>query len=186
MIIAITGGIGSGKSIVSRVLEIMGHKVYDCDREAKRLMLEDPELIAQLKATFGEETYLPNGMLNKPYLAAEIFGDEAKLKTMNSLVHPAVARDFMASGCQFVESAILYESGFDQKIHHDQVWCVAAPLELRIQRALIRDNAQREQVLARIESQMAQEEKIARADATIWNDSEHSIIEQINTLLGLI
>lgn len=181
--IAITGGIGSGKSVVSQVLRIMGYRVYDCDREAKRLMNTEDELKSSLREAFGVDTYLTDGRLNKPYLAQVIFSNADNLQKMNSIVHPVVARDFLRSGAQFVESAILFEAGFDALIHPDKVWCVAAPLELRIQRAMLRDHATRAQIISRIESQMSQEEKIRRSDVTIFNDSQHSIIEQIHTLL---
>jgi len=181
--IAITGGIGSGKSVVSKVLRIMGYPVYDCDYEAKRLMNSDPQLKKGLADAFGAETYLADGSLNKPYLAQLIFSNPDNLQTMNQLVHPAVANDFLQSGCTFVESAILFEAHFDAMIHPDQVWCVAAPLELRIERTMSRDGATREQVLARIGNQLPQEEKLKKSDAVIWNDAQHSTIEQINSLL---
>lgn len=184
--IAITGGIGSGKSVVSKLLNTMGYQVYDCDREAKRLMNTNEFLRVFLSEAFGSETYLPDGSLNKSFLAQQIFGDPDKLKMMNSLVHPAVALDFIGSGCTFIESAILFESGFDKLIHIDQIWCVAAPLELRIQRAMMRDNASREQIIARINSQMGQDEKIKKSNVTIWNDSQHSIIEQVNKLCATL
>lgn len=103
---------------------------------------------------------------------------------MNSIVHPAVARDFLASGITFVESAILFEAGFDQLVKPDVIWSVSAPLELRISRAMLRDHADREKILARINSQMDQEEKNKKADAIIWNDGTHSIIAQVNELLS--
>jgi len=181
--IAITGGIGSGKSVVSEVLRIMGYRVYDCDREAKRLMNTDPQLRAQLCEAFGAESYLPDGSLNKPFIAKLIFSDPGNLLRINNLVHPAVAADCIASGCDFVESAILFEAHFDEMIHPGQVWCVAAPDELRIERCMLRDNATREQILARMNNQLSQEEKTKRSDNVIWNDADHSIIEQINRLM---
>lgn len=189
--IIITGGIGSGKSIVCRTLEIMGFPVYDCDKRAKELMNSDPLLREQLIEAFGTETYLPNGLLNKPHLASKIFNNPEQLALMNSLVHPAVARDVenmqsSLSGSRthfFVETAIYYESGFNRLVHADQVWCVAAPLELRITRAQVRDHSDREQILSRINSQISQEKKIELSDAVIWNDNTHSVIEQINLLL---
>jgi len=194
MLIALTGGIGCGKSVVSQVLQVMGYKVYDCDSRAKCVMTHDDILRQQLIALFGKETYLPDGSLNKPHLSAAIFGDAAALEKMNACVHPAVKRDLQCqyeSYCQqqetkpyFFESAILFESGFDKLSVPDQVWTVSAPLELRITRAMERDHAERQSVLNRIHSQMPQEEKEIRADHVIWNDPEHSIIEQINALLN--
>ena len=188
--IIITGGIGCGKSAVSRLLRVMGYRVYDCDREARRLMLHDPLLKKQLQTVFGPETYLADGALNKPYLSSQIFCHPERLQTMNGLVHPAVANDIRRvaeslspTETLFVETAIYFESGFDRLVKADQVWCVAAPMELCIQRAMLRDKAPREAIEARIGNQMPQEKKIEQSDAVIWNDQDHSIIEQVNNLI---
>lgn len=194
MIIAITGGIGCGKSVVSQLLRIMGYQVYDCDKEAKQLMVTDSELRTQLCALFGPDTYLPNGSLNRPYLAAQIFADNTKKEAMNAIVHPFVARDILthyeqhkaahgASSPFFFESAILFEAGFNQLVHPHHIWSVSAPLQLRIGRTLLRDSSTLQQVQARINNQMPQEEKDQKADAVILNDSTHSIIHQVNLLL---
>lgn len=194
MLIAITGGIGCGKSVVSQALRVMRYTVYDCDSRAKWVMTHDAVLRQQLQELFGQETYLPDGSLNKPHLSASIFGHPEALAKMNVCVHPAVARDlcslyqkhlqkFGETKPFFFESAILFESGFDKLSSPDEVWTIAAPLELRITRAMQRDHATREQILDRIASQMSQEEKENRADHVIWNDPEHSILEQINRLL---
>lgn len=194
MLIAITGGIGCGKSVVSQALRVMGYQVYDCDSRAKWVMTNDTLLRQQLIDLFGQDTYLPDGNLNKPHLSAAIFGDAAALAKMNACVHPAVARDlerqynqykaiYGESRPYFFESAILFESGFDKLSTPDTVWTVSTPLELRITRSMLRDHATREQILSRINSQMSQEEKENRADHIIWNDPEHSILEQINNLL---
>ncbi|MCR5395199.1 MAG: dephospho-CoA kinase [Bacteroidales bacterium] len=189
----LTGGIGCGKSVVSQVLRVMGYTVYDCDSEARRLMHSDPDLRAALCGAFGQEVYGADGRLNKRYLSDIIFADPEQLKRVNALVHPAVAADVLRAerelkavqdGPLFVETAIYYEAGFGSLITPEQVWCVAAPLELRIARAMWRDHAPREAILARIDSQLAQEEKVARADAVIWNDAQHSVIEQVNELIA--
>lgn len=188
-IIIITGGIGCGKSVVSRLLHIMGYPVHDCDLEAKRLMNTDPVLKKQLADAFGPETYLSDGTLNKPHLASIIFNDKTQLEQIDHLVHPAVGRDIekhrleVQSPYLFVETAIYFESGFARFIAPTQVWCVASPLELRIDRAMKRDHATREKIQARISSQMSQEKKIQKADAVLWNDDSHSIIDQTNLLL---
>lgn len=189
--IIITGGIGCGKSVICQLLQVMGHTIYDCDSQAKRLMTHDALLMEQLKDLFGQETYLSDGTLNKPFLSSKIFNDANLLLQMNALIHPAVARDIKRrkekgegkNSPLFIETAIHFESGFDKLIQADQVWCVAAPLELRIERAMQRDHATREKVLERMANQMSQEEKICRSDAVIWNDDQHSIIEQINMLI---
>lgn len=214
MLIIITGGIGSGKSMVSQLLKVMGYTVYDCDSRAKELMLTDTALKGQLTELLGPETYTADGQLNRPYVASRIFGNQKLLGQMNALVHPAVAADirrrqlaFSKNAGQglrqgfsktlhqglrqtidqetpfFVETAIYFEANFGQYIRTDRVWCVAAPLELRIQRAMHRDGADRQRIEARILSQMPQEEKIKKSDAVIWNDDTHSIIEQVNALL---
>lgn len=222
MLIAITGGIGSGKSVVSQLLRVMGFRVYDCDARAKWVMTHDALLRQQLIELFGPDTYLPavqDGVdlpavpdgtcqpavhdedavptLNKSYLSSQIFGHPEALAKMNACVHPAVGRDLMqqyhANSSNhtplsnpstlplpfFFESAILFESAFDRIVHPDSIWTVSAPLELRIERAMCRDHATREQVLARIASQMAQEEKEKRSDAVIMNDTEHSVTRQV-------
>ena len=195
--IVITGGIGCGKSAVCRLLSVMGHTVYDCDREAKRIMLTNPELRQQLSNLFGTDVWLNDGTMNRTLVASRMFGNADLLRQMNALVHPAVARDVVAQAeslkaktdgqgqrLLFVETAIHFESGFDHLIHPRQVWCVAAPDEVRIARAMKRDNATRERILARIGSQMPQDEKMRRSDAVILNDDQHSVIGQVNTLLN--
>lgn len=189
----LTGGIGCGKSVVSQVLRVMGFTVYDCDSEARRLMHCDPGLRAALQEAFGPQVYGADGRLNKRYLSDIIFADPAQLQRVNALVHPAVAADVLRAERElkavqdstlFVETAIYYEAGFGTLITPEQVWCVAAPPELRIERAMWRDHAPREAILARIDSQLPQEEKVARADAVIWNDERHSVIEQLNQLIA--
>lgn len=198
-LIAITGGIGCGKSVVSQLLRVMGYEVYDCDSRAKWVMTHDQRLRQQLIELFGEETYLPDGSLNKPHLSASIFGNNEALAKMNACVHPAVDRDLrkqyevykeitnyrlqITARPFFFESAILFESGFDKLSVPDEVWTVSAPLELRISRAMQRDHATREQILHRISSQMSQEEKEIRANHVIWNDPEHSVIEQVRKFM---
>lgn len=200
-IIAITGGIGSGKSVVSKLLRVMGHYVYDCDARAKWVMTHDSILRQQLIDLFGPDTYLSDNeewLLNKPYLSSKIFGDAKTLAQMNACVHPAVARDLLAQrDIQtssilkeeskgkpfFFESAILFESRFNLLVPPTSVWMVSAPLELRIERAMKRDHSTREQVLGRIDSQLSQEEKERRSNHIIYNDPQHSLIAQVNQLL---
>lgn len=192
MLVAITGGIGCGKSLVSQLLKAMGYAVYDCDANAKTLMSTDAELKQGLVSLFGTETYLADGTLNKPHLATSIFGNADALQKMNALVHPAVARDLMRCctadrrGIYFFESAILFESHFDRLIKPDFTISVSSPLKLRISRAAARDHASREQIINRINNQMAQEEKDRHADFVIINDEEHSIIAQTDQYLHVI
>lgn len=193
-VIAITGGIGSGKSVVSQLLRVMGFTVFDCDSSAKRVMEADPKLRADLTALFGSEAYLASTegpKLNRPYLSSCIFGHPDLLAKMNACVHPAVARDLESviahhsdAPILFYESAILFESGFDQLAPTHEVWAVSAPLELRIRRAMERDKASRDKVLSRIDAQLPQEEKEQRANAVILNDDCHSVIHQVRQLLA--
>ena len=138
MKIAITGGIGSGKSYVCRILEKQGIRVYDCDAEAKRLMRTDARLQAGLKKLVGEQVYSAEGVLQKPVLAQFLLAGEANKQAVNDVVHPAVARDFEQSSYEWMESAILFDSGFYRRIHLDFVVCVTAPVPVRIQRIMQR------------------------------------------------
>lgn len=190
MLIAITGGIGCGKSVVSQLLKTMGYQVYDCDSNAKSLMLTDSELRNGLISLFGQETYLADGSLNKSHLSESIFGNTVALEQMNKLTHPAVARDLLKryseSGRKqvfFYESAILFESHFNKLAIPDRIISVSAPLEARIERVMKRDNTSRQRILDRIGSQMSQEEKDQLADYVIYNDNRRSIISQIDKLL---
>ena len=152
--IGITGGIGSGKSYICRKMAEKGIPVYDCDREAKRLQEEDPDLRTAVIALAGKEAYLSDGHLNRQWLASWLFSDEDHLKALNAIVHPAVKRDFEAwcsrqSAEEVVmESAILEEAGMSDCV--DEIWEVRAPLETRIRRVMERDGSTREQVLQRI------------------------------------
>lgn len=191
MLIAITGGIGSGKSLVCRLLKAMGFTVYDCDANAKKLMLSDTILKDGLMNLFGEEVYFPDGTLNKKYLSNKIFGNSELLHKMNSLVHPAVARDLLEmynsdnNKLFFYESAILFESQFNKMAVPDYVISVSSPLELRIDRASKRDSISRDKIIDRINNQISQEEKDSMSDFVILNDEKHSIIAQLEKILEL-
>lgn len=182
-IIAITGGIGSGKSVVSDVLRCMGYCVYDSDREAKRLMNSSATLKTKITDTFGDESYV-NGELNRAHLAKIVFGnDEARLR-LNQIVHPEVIADFrrfcasIDSEVVFLETAILGESGMDKEV--DDVWVVTAPEEMRIQRVISRDNTSVDAVRRRIEAQS----NFVKSRKTITNDGETAILPQITRLLN--
>ncbi|MBR1963044.1 MAG: dephospho-CoA kinase [Alistipes sp.] len=170
--VAICGGIGSGKSTVCKMFAERGVALYDSDARAKALMNESDELRKALVAEFGEECYA-DGALNRSYLASRVFGSEEQLAKLNSIVHPAVKADFLrwAEGQEgdfcILESAILFESGFDAVV--DKTVAVLAPLPLRIERAMARDGASREQIEARVKAQMSDDELVARADFAIVN-----------------
>ena len=182
--VGLTGGIGSGKSTVAAIFETIGIPVSYADREAKRLMNEDPGLREAIGRHFGAEAYA-GGTLNRKYLAGQVFNDPEKLHLLNSLVHPATIRD----GARWMremtgrypyairEAAILFES--HSVAHLDFVIGVAAPLEMRLQRTMQRDHLTREQVLQRMENQMDEDSKMKLCDAVIHNDEERPLIPQV-------
>ena len=184
MKIAITGGIGSGKSYVCRILEKHGIRVYDCDAGAKRLMRQDADLQAGLKKLVGEEVYSADGILQKPVLAQFILAGEANKQAVNDVVHPAVARDFENSDCSWLESAILFDSGFNRRTHFDFVVCVTAPIPVRIERIMQRDHISQQKAQQWIDAVMPQEELKARSDFEIVNDGVRNVEEQVVNLLN--
>ena len=186
MKIAITGGIGSGKSYVCRILEKQGIKVYDCDAEAKRLMRYDADLQESLKQLVGEEVYSAEGILQKPVLAQFLLASEANKQAVNDVVHPAVARDFEQSDYQWLESAILFDSGFDRRTHFDFVVCVTAPVPVRLKRIMLRDHISEQKAQEWIDAVMPQEELIARSDYEIVNDGVNDVEAQVVHLLNLL
>lgn len=180
--IGLTGGIGSGKTTVARIFEILGISVYYADVAAKRLMNQDEELIKAISLQFGNDIYF-NGKLNRKDLAALVFKDEDKLALLNSLVHPATikdAEDWMkqqVSPYIIKEAALLFESGSNKYL--DIVVGVSAPLQLRMQRTMLRDKITIEQVTARTNKQMNEEKKLALCDYVIINDEQQMILPQV-------
>lgn len=185
MKIAITGGIGSGKSYVSRQLTDYGIKVYDCDAAAKRLMASSPMLQSQLQQLVGADVYI-NKVLQKNVLAQFLLASDANKQAVNDVVHPAVANDFLASGLEWLESAILFESGFNRRIHFDYVVCVSAPVEVRVQRVMSRDGISRERALQWIGRQMPQEDVEQLSDFVVINDVQSNVKQQIEQILKQI
>lgn len=181
--IGLTGGIGAGKSLVARILKIMGYPVYVSDREASRLMDTHPNIRQDIINRFGESVYTKDGLINKPVLADIIFKDSQALADMNKIVHPRVMEDFRQWSNQqttplvFFESAILFEAGLQNFFRH--TICVTAPLEVRVQRVIMRDKTQTEKVKERISNQMNETEKCKQADFVIYNDEQHPLMEQI-------
>ncbi|MDP4201665.1 MAG: dephospho-CoA kinase [Bacteroidota bacterium] len=187
VIVGITGGIGSGKSVISKLLVAMGYPVYDSDAEAKKIMQSDLSVIKELQLEFGEDTYI-NNQLNKQHLANEVFGNPERLRALNAIVHPAVKRHFQAWTKQqsgsvvFLETAILFESGFNSETH--KVILVTAPLDIRIERVVRRDQCTQEQVMQRIALQWTEEAKALKSDFIIVNDGQHSLIKQTEKIIS--
>lgn len=198
MKIGITGGIGSGKSYVCRLLGERGIVVYDCDSAAKRLMRQSETLRRQLIDLIGPDAYETNRAnepnepneahkpygpysLNKAVVSRFLLASPENARAIDDIVHPAVFRDFEESGCQWVESAILYESGLDRLV--DRVVVVTAPLEVRLQRIMERDHLSREKSMEWVARQLPQEEVRRRADFEIVNDGEADLRQQIENIL---
>ena len=183
--VGITGGIGSGKSTVCRLFAARGVAVYDCDAAAKRLMAEDEALKGAIVARFGEACYC-DGMLNRSYLAEQIFGSDEAREALNGLAHPAVIADFerwaeeQAGEYVVLESAILFEAGLEK--HLDCVVAILAPKPLRLERAMKRDDAQREQIEARMATQLDDDTLCAKADLSLVNIFEEELEQQVQEL----
>jgi dephospho-CoA kinase len=184
--IGITGNIGSGKTTVSKLFELMGIPVFYADDAAKILMVTDEVLIAGIKQTFGAESYLDDKTLNRKHIADIVFNDEAQLAKLNGLVHPAVFRAFdswakeeVKDGVPYVlkEAAVLFESSSYKFC--DKTIMVTAPLELRIKRVMHRDNITHQEVLNREARQFPEEKKIQLADYVIKNDESELVIPQV-------
>ena len=186
--VAITGGIGSGKSYVSAMLEERGIPVYNADTESKRLTLSNAEIRNKLIALLGEEIYA-NGELNKPMLASYLFASTENAVRINGIIHPVVKEDFKRwltnhteKEITAFESAILYEAGFEDSV--DAVLVVFAPRELRLERAMKRDKATREQIEARMDAQIGEEEKCRRADFVVYNDGSLPLDGQLTSFIN--
>lgn len=186
-VLGITGGIGSGKSVVSHCLHIMGIPVYNCDNEAKRLNYTHPTIRQELCKLVGKDLY-PNGQLDKASLATYLFASPEHASKVNAIIHPIVKDDFMQWASRqhtpwvAIESAILYESNFAHLTN--KVVNVSAPEEVRITRACLRDKAPAEAIRQRIAHQMSDEEKSLRADYTLYNDGKQAILPQILDILA--
>jgi len=183
--IGLTGGIGSGKTTVAQIFNVLGIPVYSSDDAAKRLMNEDEDLKKKIIESFGKESY-QNGELNRKYVANEAFSDPEKIKLLNSMVHPATIKDATAwmekQNAPYVikEAALIFESGSDQFL--DYVIGVKSPLNLRIERTMKRNNVTAEEVASRMKLQMDEVEKMNRCDFIIVNDEKEMLIPQVLSL----
>lgn len=186
-LIGITGGIGAGKSVVSRILRLQGHEVYDCDSEAKRLMDASGELKSAIACRFGSECVGADGSLDRKAIAGYVFGNDTHREWLNGLVHGLVREDIARrlagpdAGICFVESAIMHTSHLDEMC--DEVWLVDAPEEMRLDRASRRDGADRQAVMARMRSQRDEFANIRCGRVVrIDNDGTVSLLAQIERL----
>ncbi len=185
VLIGLTGGIGSGKTTVSKVFKSLGVPVYYADDRAKWLMANDEQLKGEIQEAFGAESYDDEGNLNRGYLAERVFPDQKQLSQLNALVHPAVGRDFAAwvnehraQPYLLKEAALIFEAGSYKSL--DKVIVVTSPKEERIKRVLLRDmQRSREQVLAIIDKQLSENERKRRADYLIDNSGKVLVIPQV-------
>ena len=182
--IGITGNIGSGKTTVSKIFEVLGIPVFYADDEAKKVMVTDQILIAAIKQTFGKESYFEDGSLNRKHIASIVFNNEAELLKLNAITHPAVFRAFDNWVTQFnnvpyvlKEAALLFESSSYQMCNKTIV--VTAPLDLRIKRVMKRDGFTEAEIISRDSRQFSEEEKTRLADYVIKNDNQQLVIPQV-------
>lgn len=188
--LAITGGIGSGKSYVTALLKKRHIPIYNSDAEAKRLMLVSSTIREGLCSLVSSDVYCPDGTLNRTLLAEWMFASVERIEQVNALVHPVVKEDFLRWSSQqdapivVMECAILFESGFDALV--DKVLLVTAPEQVRIERVMKRDNVSAEQVLARIAAQMSDKERSQKADYILNNDGDGNIEIALSTILNTI
>jgi len=180
--VGLTGGIGSGKTTVAQIFEVLSIPVYYADSAARDLMNQDPELKEKIIASFGKESY-QNGELNRSYLGSVVFPDTEKLSLLNSIVHPVTIRDSanwmknQKTPYAIKEAALIFEAGLEKYL--DYVIGVTAPESLRIQRVVERDHVPMEKVLDRMRHQMDEKEKISQCDFVIQNDGNTALLPQV-------
>ena len=180
--VGLTGGIGSGKSTVAKIFEVLGIPVYYADVEAKRLMNEDAELISSISKKFGEQAYT-NKILNRKYISSIVFSDPVKLEQLNAIVHPATKKDSanwmnrQTSPYAIHEAALIFEAKVSDRL--DYVIGVSSPPELRIKRAMGRDDVSHEEVLRRMNKQLDEEIKMSKCDFVLINDEKQLLIPHV-------
>jgi dephospho-CoA kinase len=182
--VGITGGIGSGKTTVCNIFQVLGIPVYFADTRAKELMIKNELVKSKVIALFGNQTYLPDGTLNRSLIASQVFDDKAKLEFLNSIVHPAVAEDYeqwhahqLQVPYTLKEAALLFESGSYKAL--DFIILVTAPKALRIKRVTNRDNSTQAAVEARMQHQYDEKVTIPLSDFVIVNDEKLSLVRQV-------
>lgn len=188
--LGITGGIGSGKSVVSKTLKVLGIPVYDCDSRAKWIQENDADVRREIKSLLGDDVYV-GSRLNRKKMASMVFSDATLLAKVEGIVHPAVEKDFnrwcveQKKEVVGLESAILYECGLDKKCI-DKVCLVYAPTETRIERVAKRDSANIEEIRRRMANQASDDDKIKKADFIVNNFSNHSVICQVLEMMSKV
>ncbi len=190
--VGLTGGIGSGKSTVAQIFEVLGIPVFYADIAAKKIMNEDEGLRSAITNIFGEQAYA-NNILDRKYISSIVFSDPAKLQHLNALVHPATKKDSEAwmqqqtSPYAIHEAALIFEAKVSDRL--DLVIGVSSPIELRIKRATERDNVSREEVLKRMDQQLDEGVKMSKCDFVLINDEQQLLIPQVldlhEKLIGL-
>lgn len=190
IIVAISGGIGSGKSIVSSILRVLGYDVYDTDSEARKLMENSDGIKRRLREAISPDAVI-NGVIDRKTVGKIVFSDKSKLEKLNEIVHGEVRKHFMrwvknhtSSNLVFVETALLYESGMDDLVN--KVWEIFAPRELRIERVMMRNALTRTEVEARINSQDHKEKlwEPHPSVVNIVNDGITAVLPQIRRELN--
>lgn len=185
--IGLTGGIGSGKSTIAKIIETLGYPVYISDLRAAWLMNWDLEVREALTSYFGDEIYLPEGRLDRKKFASIIFNDKNAITEVNRIVHPAVTQDFLdwcgeqKKDILFFESAILFESKLGDLF--DYIISISTDMETRIKRVIERDAIDRKKVIERINNQMADSEKLSKSDFVIYNNDEDQIVKQVLAII---
>jgi len=180
--VGLTGGIGSGKSTVAQIFEVLGIPVYYADIAAKRLMNEDPQLISAITTIFGKQAYV-NNILDRKYISSIVFSEPTKLALLNSIVHPATKKDGEAwmqqqtSPYAIHEAALIFEAKVTERL--DKVIGVSSPIELRIKRAMERDKVSSDEVLRRMEQQLDEDLKMSKCDFILVNDEQQLLIQQV-------
>ncbi|WP_420385423.1 dephospho-CoA kinase [Roseivirga sp.] len=185
LLVGITGGIGSGKSTVSRLFQILGVPVYNSDDRGKHLMVHHQPLIDQIRKAFGEDSYFGDGTLNRSYLASEVFSNEEKLKLLNSFVHPAVGEDFKSwiathtdANYLLKETALLFETGIYKEL--DKSICVMASRSVRAERVVLRDEQRSMQEIENImDKQLSDGQRRKLSDYLIDNNGDQLLIPQV-------
>lgn len=186
MKVGITGGIGSGKTFVCNKLREWGYPIYDCDTEAKRLMVEDPVLVQSIKSLIGTDAY-QGGKLNKSIVAEYLFSSTGHVARLNAIIHPVVRQDFLmwaerqTAGLIFMESAILLEAKFNDVV--DAIVCISAPLSVRLQRVMQREGCSVQAVRQRISKQLPDDKVKLQSDYVIFNDGQHDLNCQLHQLI---